>query len=68
LKADGEEQADRLKLTVPAYIRGLHPEVEQLMFKFGNCRRRAYSMKGKGMDRPSIIRQQMKTMEASACG
>jgi len=46
-----------LKLTIPAYVRGLHPEVEQLMHKFGNCRRRAYNMKRKNMDRLSIIRQ-----------
>jgi len=46
-----------LKLTIPAYVRGLHPEVEQLMLKFGNCRRRAYNMKRKGTDRLSIIRQ-----------
>jgi len=46
-----------LKLTIPAYVRGLHPEVEQLMHKFGNCRRRAYVMKQKGIDRLSIIRQ-----------
>jgi hypothetical protein len=35
----------------------LHPEVEQLMFKFGNCRRCAYNLKRKGIDRLSIIRQ-----------
>jgi len=46
-----------LKLTIPAYVRGLHPEVEQLMHKFGNCRRRAYVMKQKDIDRLSIIRQ-----------
>ena len=46
-----------MKLTIPAYVRGLHPEVEQLMCKFGNCRRRAYNMKRKGIDRLSIIRQ-----------
>jgi len=46
-----------LKLTIPAYVRGLHPEVESLMFKFGNCRRRAYSMRRKGVDRLSVIRQ-----------
>jgi len=46
-----------LKLTIPAYVRGLHPEVEQLMRKFGNCRRRAYVMKQKDIDRLSIIRQ-----------
>ena len=46
-----------MKLTIPAYVRGLHPEVEQLMRKFGNCRRRAYNMKKKDMDRLNIIRQ-----------
>lgn len=46
-----------MKLTIPAYVRGLHPEVEQLMRRFGNCRRRAYNMKRKDMDRLSIIRQ-----------
>ena len=46
-----------MKLTIPAYVRGLHPEVEQLMRKFGNCRRRAYVMKQKDIDRLSIIRQ-----------
>ena len=46
-----------MKLTIPAYVRGLHPEVEQLMRKFGNCRRRAYNMKRKDVDRLSIIRQ-----------
>ena len=46
-----------MKLTIPACVRGLHPEVEQLMRKFGNCRRRAYNMRRKGIDRLSIIRQ-----------
>ncbi|MGA2237800.1 MAG: hypothetical protein ABSG74_01165 [Candidatus Bathyarchaeia archaeon] len=46
-----------MKLTIPAYVHGLHPEVEQLMHKFGNCRRRGYNMKKKDMDRLSIIRQ-----------
>ena len=46
-----------MKLTIPAYVRELHPEVEQLMRKFGNCRRRAYMMKQKGINRLSIIRQ-----------
>jgi IS605 OrfB family transposase len=44
------------ELTVPGFILGLNGEVERLMLKFGNARRRAYSMKQKGMERLEIIR------------
>lgn len=44
------------KLTIPAFSRGPNGEIEELMYKFGNCRRRAYSMKQKEMNRLEIIR------------
>jgi IS605 OrfB family transposase len=46
-----------MKLTIPCFIRGLNDDVERLMFKFGNARRRAYSMKQKGVARPEILKQ-----------
>lgn len=46
-----------MKLTIPCFIKGQNGEVEQLMFKFGNARRRAYSMKQKGVDRLVILRE-----------
>jgi IS605 OrfB family transposase len=46
-----------VKLTIPGSILGLNEEVERLMLKFGNARRRAYSMKQKGTDRLQIIRK-----------
>jgi IS605 OrfB family transposase len=45
-----------VKLTVLGFIPGLNEEVEHLMLRFGNARRRAYSMKRKGIDRLQIIR------------
>jgi len=45
-----------MMLTIPAFIPRIDEKVERLMFKFGNCRRRAYSMKRKGIDRLEIIR------------
>jgi len=44
-------------LTIPAFIRGQFDEIERLMLKFGNCRRRAYSMKQKGIDQLEIVKQ-----------
>lgn len=46
-----------MKLTIPCFIRGLNEDVECLMFKFGNARRRAYSMRQKGTDRLEIIKK-----------
>ncbi len=47
-----------LKLAVPAYVLGgLNPEVERLIFSFEKARRRAYSMKQKGVGRLAILRQ-----------
>jgi len=46
-----------MEFTIPAFINGPHNEIDHLMFKFGNARRRAYSMKWKGIDRLEIIRQ-----------
>jgi len=46
-----------MKFTVPAFISGSHREVERLIFAFENARRRAYMMKQKGIDRPSILRE-----------
>jgi len=44
-------------ITIPAFIKRQFDEIERLMFKFGNCRRRAYSMKQDGVDRLEILRQ-----------
>jgi IS605 OrfB family transposase len=44
-------------ITVPGFVEGINDDVEQLMRKFGNCRRRAYSMKQKGIDRLEILKQ-----------
>ena len=33
-------------VAVPGFVEGMNGDVEQLMRKFGNCRRRAYAMKG----------------------
>jgi IS605 OrfB family transposase len=46
-----------MKSTVPAFVSGTHPEVENLIFAFENARRRAYVMKQRGMDRLAILRQ-----------
>jgi IS605 OrfB family transposase len=46
-----------MKLTIPCFIRGLNDDVERLMFKFGNARRRAYAMKQKGVGELEILRQ-----------
>jgi len=47
----------RLKVTVPGHISGLHPELEQLIFRFENVRRRVYRIKWKGVGRLEILRQ-----------
>jgi hypothetical protein len=44
-------------ITVPGYVEGISDDVEQLIRRFGNCRRRAYMMKQKGIDRLEILRQ-----------
>ena len=36
-------------IAVPGFVEGINDDVEQFMHKFGNCRRRAYVMKGKAM-------------------
>ena len=46
-----------LKVAIPAGINKSVPEIEDLMQKFGNARRRAYAMKWKGIDRLEIIRR-----------
>lgn len=46
-----------MKLTIPCFIRGKNEDVERLMLKFGNARRRAYSMKQKGVDGLKIRRE-----------
>jgi IS605 OrfB family transposase len=46
-----------MKFTVPGFISRTHGEVERLIFKFENARRRAYSMKQKDVDRLAILRQ-----------
>lgn len=46
-----------MKITIPCFIRGQNEDLERLIFKFGNCRRRAYSMKQEGIDRLEIIKQ-----------
>jgi len=32
-------------IAVPGFVEGINGDVEQLMHKFGNCRRRAYVVK-----------------------
>ncbi len=45
-------------LAIPGYVlSGLHPEVERLIFRFENARRRAYSLKRKKVDRLTVLRQ-----------
>ena len=44
-------------ITIPGFVRGFNDDVEQLMYRFGNCRRRAYIMKQRGVDRPTILKQ-----------
>ncbi|MGB9022400.1 MAG: hypothetical protein WCC94_03080 [Candidatus Bathyarchaeia archaeon] len=44
-------------VAVPGFVEGINDDVEQLMRKFGNCRRRAYVMKQKGRDRLEILKQ-----------
>ena len=44
-------------ITIPGFVEGINDNVEQLMHKFGNCRRRAYAMKQKGIDRLEILKQ-----------
>jgi len=46
-----------LDLAIPGSIDRSVPEIEALMYRFGNARRRAYAMKWKGIDRLEIIRQ-----------
>ena len=43
-------------ITLPCFIKGQSEGIERLIFKFSNARRRAYSMKQKGVDRLEIIR------------
>lgn len=43
-------------VAVPGFVEGINDDVEQLMHKFGNCRRRAYVMKQKGVDRLEILK------------
>ncbi len=47
------------KVTFPGYVPVLKPEVERLIFKFENSRRRGYSLKQKSreLDRLAILRQ-----------
>jgi len=46
------------KLAIPGYVlTGLDPEVERLIFRFENARRRAYAMKQRGVDRLAILRR-----------
>ena len=44
-------------VAVPGFVEGINDDVEQLVHKFGNCRRRAYSMKQKGTERLEILKQ-----------
>jgi IS605 OrfB family transposase len=44
-------------VAVPGFVEGINGDVEQLMRKFGNCRRRAYVMNQKGEDRLEILKQ-----------
>ena len=44
-------------IAVPGFVEGVNDDVEQLVRKFGNCRRRAYVMKQKGVDRLEILKQ-----------
>ncbi len=52
-----------MDIALPGFIEGLHPEVEKLMFAYGRCTHRAYSMKWKATrkglepDRLAVIRQ-----------
>jgi len=52
-----------MQIAVPGFIEGLHEDVEQLMYAYGRCRRRAYGMKWKALrkslkpDRLGVIRQ-----------
>jgi hypothetical protein len=46
-----------MEFTIPAFVNGQNEAIDQLMFKFGNARRRAYSMKRKGIDRLEILKQ-----------
>ncbi len=46
-----------LELAIPGSINNSVPEIEALMLKFGNARRRAYSMKWRSIDRLTIIRR-----------
>lgn len=46
-----------MKFTIPGFVNGTHSEVERLIFKFENARRRAYSMRQRGLDRLAILRQ-----------
>lgn len=45
------------KLAIPGYVlSGMHPEVERLIFRFENARRRACTLKQKAVDRLTILR------------
>ena len=44
-------------IAVSGFVEGINDDVEQLVHRFGNCRRRAYSMKQKGVDRLEILKQ-----------
>ena len=46
-----------MKVAIPAGISRPVSEIEDLMFRFGNARRRAYSMKQKDIDRLEILKQ-----------
>jgi IS605 OrfB family transposase len=46
-----------LDLAIPGSIDRPVPEIEALMYRFGNARRRAYAMAWKGIDRLEAIRQ-----------
>lgn len=47
----------KLKLTIPGFILGWSGDLEYLMLKFGNARRRAYSMKQKGVGRLDVLKR-----------
>ncbi len=56
-----EAEQDLTKITLPGYICRITPEekalLEQLFFRFGNVRRRAYALKQKGWIKSEIVKR-----------
>lgn len=52
---------EEVKLTIPGYLpnptEGEQEKIEDMLFKFGNARRRAYNMIQEGIDKPEIERR-----------